>query len=48
MDETSKVMPNWMQIKIEKDKLKDDTMRSSQYNSHVSIINILYLYRIKE
>ena len=33
MDETSKIMPNWMQIKVNKDKIKEDELRSAEYNS---------------
>lgn len=55
MDETSKTMPNWMQIRAKKDMELYEKFRSAEYNSirHVGyliiffIILIFNLYRIK-
>ena len=33
MDETSKIMPNWMQIKFDKNKISQDVFKSTEYNS---------------
>jgi hypothetical protein len=49
-DETSKIMPSWMQIQIEKGKLRPDEMRSEKYNSIrnvIIMINFITLHRIK-
>jgi len=42
-DETSRIMPNWMQIKAKKDKELFEMMRSSEYNSmrEVRIFNFI-------
>ncbi len=31
MEETSKIVPKWMQIKVEKEKLKEDQFKSVQF-----------------
>jgi hypothetical protein len=41
MEETSKIMPNWMQIKVDKNKLKDDILRPAEY---ISMRNVKKLY----
>lgn len=49
MEETSKIMPNWMQIKISKDKIKEDNMRQSEYQSMRDVnINFNTIFRIKK
>lgn len=47
-DETSRIMPNWMQIKAKKDKELFEMMRSSEYNSirHVRGFLILLFKKI--
>jgi hypothetical protein len=39
MDETSKIMPNWMQIRVKKDMDLYGKMRSAEYNSIRHVIN---------
>lgn len=38
MEETSKVVPNWMQIKIDKEKIKEDALKPAEYNSFIHVI----------
>ena len=45
-DETSKIMPSWMQIQIEKGKLKSDEMRSQKYDSIRNVNTIIYIMLI--
>ena len=33
MEETSKIVPNWMQIKNHKEEMKEDTLKSAEYVS---------------
>ena len=42
-DETSKIMPSWMQIQIEKGKLKPDEMRSQKYDCIRNVNIIIYV-----
>ena len=42
MDETSKIMPNWMQIRSKKDMELYGKMKSAQYNSIRHVINFLF------
>lgn len=37
MEETSKIVPKWMQIKIEKEKLKEDQFKSAQFQSFSNV-----------
>lgn len=39
MEETSKIMPNWMQIKIDKEKIKEDPMRAAEYQTLREVIS---------
>jgi len=42
MDETSKIMPNWMQIKVKKDMELYGKMRSAEYNSIRHVRNFFF------
>jgi hypothetical protein len=46
MDETSKKMPNWMQINHDKNLIKPDHMKSIEYNSTLTVSEI-YFYNKK-
>lgn len=45
MEETSKIMPNWMQIKVDKNKIKDDILRPAEYVSMINVKIILYTFK---
>jgi hypothetical protein len=40
MEETSKIMPNWMQIKVNKEAIKPDEMISTEYQSFKDVMFI--------
>jgi hypothetical protein len=37
MEETSKIVPKWMQIKVAKDKLQEDQFKSAQFQSFSNV-----------
>lgn len=43
-DETSRIMPNWMQIKAKKDKELYEMMKSAEYNSIRDVRFVFFLY----
>lgn len=51
IDETSRIMPNWMQIKAKKDKELYEMMRSAEYKSLRTVKNLyfnIYFFALKK